>query len=131
MEDIIKNVLISKSTLLFWIRQALNGLENPVDKSDDYWRNIHDLNAIINESDCCIDHCSDLERLYRWLLCTLRRSLEWLETETYHKVNDWISQLNGAWLAMESIVIEESKGRDVHYVLSELGFIGKTSKGKE
>jgi hypothetical protein len=129
MHDIIRNVLISKSTLLFWINTVQKGLENPVDKSDEYWRNIHDLKAIINESDCCIDNCSDLERLYRWLLCALRRSLEWLDTDTHHYVNDiWIDRLNKAWLAMEPIVIEESKGKDMYYVLSELGFVDKYNK---
>jgi arsenate reductase-like glutaredoxin family protein len=123
MSDTIKDTLINKTTLLSWVSQVQNGLENPIEKNDKYWRNVNGLKKIVNESDCCIDQCSDLQRLYRWLLCTFRRSLEWLDTDTHHSVKEiWIDRLNKAWLAMEDIVVEELKGKDMRYVLSDLGF---------
>ena len=118
--------LISKEKLLIWIGEALEALEGMEGCSlvtDAYYRSKRELIAIINESHCCIDDCTDLECLYRWLYCAFRRSLKWLD-EKRHKdaVDVWMRQLDKAWHAMGPITVEQLKGNDVSDVLFTLGF---------
>ena len=132
MDNVVRDTLISKSTLLSWIGEAQGGLRYNGNGSDDYWYSVHDLNAIANEADCCIDQCSDLESLYRWLYCTLRRVVKWLDDERYHTANDiWLKRLDKAWQAMAPIVVKELKGENMRGVLSELGFSQKQQTRKD
>ena len=126
MDNVVRDVLISKSTLLSWVDEAQRGLRCTNVQSDDYWYSVHDLNAIVNEADCCVDQCSDLENLYRWFYCTLRRVVKWLDDERYHTANDvWLKRLDKAWQAMAPIVVKELKGENMRFVLSDLGFTQK------
>jgi hypothetical protein len=126
MDSVCKDLeLISKPTLIHWIDKAQKSLQNAADKTENYY-NVHDLRAIIDESNCCIDNCSDLERLYRWFYRILGRSMQWLDIDVYHQASDiWMCRIDKARQTMEFYVIEELKGNNMNHILSNLGFSRK------